>query len=337
MSVRILQGDCRDVLRQIEGGSVHTCVTSPPYFGLRDYGVDGQIGLEASPDAFVDEMVAVFQEVKRVLRDDGTLWLNLGDSYANDGKWGGHTGGKHAKALHASPIGRNKRYTGLKPKDLIGIPWRVAFALQADGWHLRCDIIWQKANPMPESVRDRPTKSHEYIFLLTKQPRYHYEADAILEPVSPNTHARLSQNVAAQVGSERANGGNKTNGNMKAVGRGPKTTEAGTGVKNNESFAAAVCLPVTHRNKRSVWTTSTEAFREAHFATFPPALIEPCILAGCPKGGTVLDPFFGAGTTGLVADRLQRNCIGIELNPDYIAIARRRIEGDAPLLLEAAE
>jgi DNA modification methylase len=334
VSVRILTGDCRKVLRSLPDESVHCVVTSPPYFGLRDYGVAGQIGLEPSPEAFTDELVAVFSEVRRVLRNDGTLWLNLGDSYANDGKWGGETGGKQAylDENNRKRVGREKRVTGLKPKDLIGIPWRVAFALQAAGWWLRSDIVWQKTNPMPESVTDRPTKSHEYLFLLSKAQSYYYDAEAILEPVSPNTHARLSQDVAAQVGSARANGGAKTNGNMKAVGRGPKTTEAGSGIKNNESFAAAVCLPVTQRNKRTVWTTSTAAFKGAHFATFPPDLIEPCIKAGCPKGGAVLDPFGGAGTTGLVADRLGRDAILIELNPEYAGMAERRIRHDAGMM-----
>lgn len=335
MTVRILQGDCRAVLRSLPPGSVQCVVTSPPYFGLRDYGVAGQIGLESSPAAFIAELVAVFREVNRVLRDDGTLWLNLGDSYANDGKWGGHTGGKHVKALHCTPIGRNKKYTGLKPKDLIGIPWAVAFALRDDGWYLRRDIIWHKLNPMPESVRDRPSTAHEYLFLLTKSERYAYDADAIVEPVSPNTHARLAQDVAAQIGSARANGGAKSNGNMKAVGRGPKTQPTGAGIKNNDSFAQAVVLPVTHRNKRSVWPLATEAFSEAHFATFPPALVEPCILAGCPVGGLVLDPFGGAGTTGLVADRLKRDAVLIELNPNYAAMAARRINGDASLFQPA--
>lgn len=325
--------------------SVHCCVTSPPYFGLRDYGVAGQIGLEPTPEAFIEEMVTVFREVRRVLRADGTLWLNLGDSYANDGKWGGHTGGKHVKALHCSPIGRNKRYTGLKPKDLIGIPWEVALALRADGWYLRRDIIWHKLNPMPESVRDRPSTAHEYVFLLSKSERYYYDAEAIVEPVSPNTHMRLSQDVANQVGSDRANGGAKTNGKMKAVGRNShanvdrvprvrKLAAAGSGIKNNDSFNAATCLPVTHRNKRSVWSLATEAFSEAHFATFPPALVEPCILAGSPAGGTVLDPFGGAGTTAMVADRLQRDAIMIELNPEYAAIAERRIRGDAGMFAD---
>lgn len=414
MGVQILQGDCRDVLRTLADQSVHCCVTSPPYFGLRDYGtgqweggdpdcdhrsptmregrnedrptlagsvatnitqliraqhaacgkcgavkVDRQIGLERSPREFVETVVEVFAEVRRTLRDDGTVWLNLGDSYANDGKWGGHTGGKHAKALHASPIGRNKKYTGLKPKDLIGIPWRVAFALQEDGWYLRQDIIWSKPNPMPESVRDRCTKAHEYLFLLTKSEKYFFDQQAILEPSSPNTHARLSQDVQNQMGSDRVPG--KTTGNMKAVARGSwkgseftrgktakhqldrsqseesrKMAQPGSGIKNNSSFDAAMAIMPEKRNKRSVWTVATQPFSEAHFATFPPALIEPCILAGCPPGGTVLDPFFGAGTTGLVADRLQRNCIGIELNPDYEVIARRRIETDAGMFREVS-
>jgi DNA modification methylase len=311
MSVRILQGDCRAVLATLPDESVHCVVTSPPYFGLRDYGVAGQIGLEATPDAFVAEMVAVFREVRRVLRSDGTCWLNLGDSYANDGKWGGHTGGKHVNALHCSPIGRNKRYMGLKPKDLIGIPWRVAFALQADGWWLRQDIIWHKPNPMPESVRDRCTKAHEYLFLLTKSERYFYDAKATAEPVAESSVARLMQpTIESQAGSDRVPG--KTNGTMKAVGS------------------------TQDRNRRSVWTITTQPFSEAHFATFPPELPELCIKAGCPAGGTVLDPFGGAGTTGLVADRLGRDAILIELNPDYASMARNRVHGDAPLFAEVA-
>lgn len=346
MSVRILTGDCRDVLKTLPDESVHCVVTSPPYFGLRDYGVPGQIGLESSPAEFIEEMVAVFSDVRRVLRSDGTLWLNLGDSYANDGKWGGHTGGKHVKALHCSPIGRNKRYTGLKPKDLCGIPWRVALALQADGWWLRQDIIWNKPNPMPESIRDRCTKAHEYIFLLSKSDRYYYDADAIAEPVTGSTIERISQpGLAEQRGSDRVPG--KTNGTMKAVvkrsgnkERKPASARGvpiDTGGKSAGAVAGSVPRQGTTRNKRSVWTVTTQPFSEAHFATFPPALVEPCILAGCPKGGVVLDPFGGAGTTGLVADRLQRNAILIELNPDYAAIARRRLNADAPLFAGAAE
>lgn len=347
MTVRILEGDCRDVLRTLRDESVHCIVTSPPYFGLRDYGVDGQMGLEQTPDEFIAGMVAVFHECRRVLRDDGTLWLNIGDSYANDGKWGGHTGGKHAAVLHASPIGRNKRYTGLKPKDLIGIPWMLVFALRADGWYLRQDIIWSKPNPMPESVGDRCTKAHEYLFLLSKSARYYFDAEAIVEPLAEASIARLTQpNLANQAGSDRVPG--KTNGTMKAVGgKGNRKTFRGGGVYTQGRSFDNDAQPCNDsignepnarglRNKRSVWTVATQPFKEAHFATFPPALIEPCILAGCPQAGTVLDPFGGAGTTGLVADRRQRSAILIELNPEYAEIARRRISGDAPLLVDVA-
>jgi DNA modification methylase len=365
MTVRILRGDCRDVLKTLPAESVHCCITSPPYFGLRDYGVGGQMGLESSPDEFIAGMVEVFREVRRVLREDGTLWLNIGDSYA--GSWGaqsrGNTTGEDKATItgrsplsarqiaahpHTTLTGNRGVGNGVKPKDLIGIPWMLAFALRSDGWYLRQDIIWHKPNPMPESVSDRCTKAHEYVFLLSKSPRYYYDQESILEPVSPNTHARLSQDVLAQDGSDRVPG--KTNGNMKAVGRkasnyrpsGWAESDAGerTGryprPKNNESFDEAMRIMPTARNMRSVWTVTTQPFKEAHFATYPPALIEPCVKAGCPIDGTVLDPFFGAGTTGLVADRLQRNCIGIELNPEYAAIAERRINGDAPLFAEVA-
>lgn len=305
MTIEILQGDCRDVLGSLADGSINCCVTSPPYFGLRDYGVEGQLGLEPTPDEFVSAMVEVFREVRRVLRDDGTLWLNLGDSYANDGKWGGSTGGKHASALHGnSGIGRRLLTTGLKPKDLIGIPWRVAFALQADGWYLRQDIIWHKPNPMPESVTDRCTKAHEYIFLFAKSERYYFDADAIKEQAVSN-HAS----------------GNGFKGRQGGAIHMPMSGGAGT---------ADQWLPGGMRNRRSVWTVSTKPFKGAHFATFPPDLIDPCVLAGCPVDGTVLDPFFGAGTTGLVAQKHGRNCVGIELNPDYIAIANERL-GLAPV------
>jgi len=354
MTVKILTGDCRAVLKDLADESVHCVVTSPPYWGLRDYGVNGQLGLETTPEKFTEELVAVFRAVRRVLRSDGTVWINLGDSYSGSGKGGNPEAGKQSTNKRSQTIGvlygktgesaRNAAVTnvsrrltsdlGYPAKQLMGIPWRVAFALQADGWWLRQDIIWSKPNPMPESVTDRCTKAHEYLFLLSKSGRYYFDQEAILEPVGQNTHARLSQDVMAQVGSARANGGLKTNGAMKAVGRTPKTQPAGQGIKNNESFAAACSMPVTQRNKRSVWEVTTQGFSGAHFATFPPALIEPCILAGCPKGGTVLDPFGGAGTTGLVADRLGRNAILIELNPEYAEMARRRIKADAPLFAE---
>ncbi|WP_428968261.1 DNA-methyltransferase [Sphingomonas sp. Xoc002] len=351
MTVRILEGDCRVVLASIADASVNCCVTSPPYFGLRDYGVDGQMGLEASPDEFIAGMVEVFREVRRVLRDDGTLWLNIGDSYA--GSWGAQGHGpspssamsRHQMANHPQKSTRTGalRGDGIKAKDLIGIPWMLAFALRADGWHLRQDIIWSKPNPMPESVQDRCTKAHEYLFLLSKGPRYHFDQDAIAEPISAASVARLSQNVEAQAGSERVPG--KTNGTMKAVGRGGRNAFRGQGAERGGDSGPAnrdgrdmrgVGTGPT-RNKRSVWDVATQPFKEAHFATFPPALVEPCILAGCPAGGVVIDPFFGAGTTGLVADRLQRDCIGIELNPAYSEIARRRIGADGGMFAELSD
>jgi DNA modification methylase len=304
MSTQILQGDCRDLLKTLPDASVHCVVTSPPYFGLRDYGVDGQIGLEASPDAFVAEMVAVFREVRRVLRDDGTLWLNLGDSYnsgASGGLGGSTLGGGQNNQRVSNRSGRGL-VDALKPKDLIGAPWRVAFALQADGWYLRQDIIWHKPNPMPESVTDRCTKSHEYVFLMSKSARYFYDAAAIAEEgVIP------AGTKAAKGSVERFN--------TLGVNSRPPEYKIYDGM----------------RNARSVWTIATQPFREAHFATFPPDLAERCIKAGCPVGGTVLDPFGGAGTTGLVADRLQRSAILIELNPVYASMAKKRLEGDAPL------
>jgi DNA modification methylase len=335
MSISIIIGDCREQLQLMESQSVNCCVTSPPYFGLRDYGVDGQIGLEPTPDAFVAEMVNVFREVRRVLRDDGTLWLNLGDTYANDGKCGGETGGKqhYLGEANRTRVGRERRHTGLKPKDLIGIPWMVAFALRTDGWWLRQEIIWAKPNPMPESVRDRCTKAHEQVFLLTKSARYYFDADAIKERASENTNARLPGNKRHSAAEEYEGGDEKhrTKGGLVSYAE-RKRAATGSGVKNNDSFDAAMAVMPSHRNKRSVWTVGSEPFSEAHFATFPPALIEPMILAGCPKSGTVLDPFGGAGTTGLVADRLGRNAVLIELNPSYAEMTRRRISGDAPLL-----
>jgi len=305
---KILQGDCRQTLKSLPDESVNCCVTSPPYFGLRDYGCEDQIGLEQTPDAFVEELVEVFREVKRVLRDDGTLWLNLGDSYASNPASGGSqsskmTGGEHKR----TPTSPYRRPEGLKHKDLIGIPWRVAFALQADGWYLRQDIIWHKPNPMPESVQDRCTKAHEYIFLLSKSARYFYDIKSVMEPVASGTVARLSQpTISQQVGSDRVPG--KTNGNMKAVG----STET--------------------RNRRSVWTVTTKPYSGAHFATFPPDLIEPCILAGSPRGGFVLDPFGGSGTTAQVAMENNRSAILCELNPEYVGLINERLHGITPTL-----
>jgi len=305
----IYEGDCIETMKQWEAGCVQTCITSPPYYGLRDYGHEGQIGLEETPEAFVAKMVEVFREVKRVLRDDGTLWLNLGDSYtaggsnrngigSNDANWGK---GDSIKRKMKHRQNDKKILKGCKPKDLIGIPWMVAFALRADGWYLRQDIIWHKPNPMPESVTDRCTKAHEYIFLLSKSQKYYFDNEAIKEEsVHYATDARADK------------------GNIRYEG---KRTIDPSGKNGQESF---VTINET-RNKRSVWTVTTKPYSGAHFATFPQDLIEPCIKAGCPPNGIVLDPFMGAGTTAVVARKLGRNYIGTELNQEYINIAEQRI------------
>ena len=305
-------GDCRETMRAwaADGVRAQMCVTSPPYFGLRDYGHPGQIGLEQTPEAYIAAMVEVFRCVRDVLADDGTLWLNIGDSYAattrnlgrNDAgrNFTGGGGNKEGSGNPGRQGSARANMSGLKPKDLIGIPWMLAFALRADGWYLRQDIIWHKPNPMPESVRDRCTKAHEYIFLLSKSDRYYFDHEAIKEPVAASTVARLSQpNLANQAGSDRVPG--KTNGNMKAVGNGET------------------------RNRRGVWTVATRPYKGAHFATFPPALIEPCILAGSRPGDIVLDPFMGSGTTAAVALQHGRQYLGCELNPAYQPLQDARI------------
>ncbi len=398
-------GDVRDVLRRMiaDGVKVNTIVTSPPYWGLRSYLPAGhpdktrEIGSEPTLAEFLTTMVGVFDLCRQVLADDGTMWVNMGDSYA--GSWGAQSrdhAGKHAgnesdisanqiKAaqIRESGTGSLTRTPGLKSKDLMGQPWRLAFALQDAGWWLRQDIIWHKPAPMPESVNDRCTKAHEYIFLLSKQERYYYDFEAMQEPVSASTHARLSQNVLAQKGSERAHAGAKTNGTMKAVGRGTnisqgvgrregppgnpaetpkaglatsgndgayadgksermgrgagwrKLAEAGSGTKNNDSMDEALAVMPTTRNRRSVWTVPSEPFSGAHFATFPRKLIEPCILAGAPVGGVVLDIFIGSGTTAQVAEALGRQFIGVELNKAYKPLQDERLAQTA-LILEAA-
>ncbi len=326
---RLIRADVLDGLSQLPDESVHCVVTSPPYWDLRDYGTDGQIGLEATPEEYVERMVAVFREVHRVLRSDGTLWLNMGDSYMSGSRGNGGSGSKSPlqRRNRGSYFRRSSRYTpprcALPAKNLIGMPWRLAFALQADGWWLRADIIWVKPCPMPESVKDRPTKAHEYVFLLSKSARYCYDAKAIREPVTGNAHARGDGvNPKARVPS----GWDTGPGNHKARrGRYPRS-------KQNESFSGAVNELVSDRNKRSVWTIASEPFPDAHFATFPIKLVEPCVLAGCPEGGVVLDPFCGSGTTGVVALRADRRFVGIELNEQYVEMARRRIGEDAPLL-----
>jgi DNA modification methylase len=344
----IIQGDALTVLREFSDESVNCCVTSPPYWGLRDYGVDGQLGLEKTPEEYVVRLVEIFEEVRRVLRKDGTCWVNLGDSYYNY-RPGGVSQTKQTLAKHNGGIVKEsaKRGTiieGLKEKDLIGIPWRVAFALQAAGWWLRQDIIWSKPNPMPESVRDRCTKAHEYIFLLTKNQRYYFDQDAVKEQMADSSFTRLGQDIDHQIGSTRVPG--KNNGNMKAVGerfyRRDRTEENGftRRKKYDKSQGGGGSSFVGHsgnydnegnligdgrRNKRSVWEISTQSFKEAHFATYPEKLVEPCILAGCPEGGTVLDPFHGSGTTGVVALNHCRKYIGIELKQEYIDISAPRI------------
>ena len=306
---RVIIGDCIEGIRTLPDQSVHTCVTSPPYFGLRDYGMAGQIGLEDTPDAFVARLVDVFREVRRVLRDDGTLWLNLGDSYAGGG--GNSPNAPSSATSKSGKYGDALKEGGIRPqgvikaKDLIGIPWRVAFALQADGWYLRQDIIWHKPNPMPESVTDRCTKAHEYVFLLSKSARYFYDADAIKEPVSDNEVTRARNN--------RADKGIVGPADLHGTGFG----QSGQGGWERAGVSA--------RNRRSVWTVATKPYAGAHFATFPPDLIEPCILAGSPVGGTVLDPFGGSGTTAGVAMRNGRNAILCELNPEYAALMPERI------------
>jgi len=308
---------------------------------LQRYFVRAEIGLEPTLREFIANMVEVFELCRQLLADDGTLWLNMGDSYAANRSYQ-VSDNKNPGAIAMGHQSRTRPPEGLKRKDLIGIPWRLAFALQADGWYLRQDIIWHKPNPMPESVTDRCTKAHEYLFLLTKRERYYFDQDAILEPVSLNTHARVSQNVAEQIGSERANGGAKTNGNMNAVWRKPGNTERVrdvgiggnarprkaapncSGIKNNESFDSALTIMPDKRNKRSVWTIPTESYSEAHFATFPKALVEPCILAGSRPGDIIFDPFLGSGTVAQVAQRLGRHWIGCELNPEYIDLQHDR-------------
>ncbi|MBU2704131.1 DNA modification methylase [Sporomusaceae bacterium BoRhaA] len=329
IDIQIINDDCIRALRRLSAKSIHCCVTSPPYWGLRDYGVVGQMGLEETPEEYIAKMVQAFREVWRVLRDDGTLWLNLGDSYA--------TGTKAERQQSKNPgVGANNLAAqnsvrrigtpkGLKTKDLVGIPWMVAFALRADGWYLRSDIIWAKSNPMPESVTDRPTKAHEYIFLLSKSANYYYDAEAIAEPVTKSTVKRLNQDVEHQIGSARVL--DKTNGNMKAVAPrfgGNKYTRDPDAFYRTKS--GNIYEYHDKRNKRTVWTVATKPYKEAHFATYPPELIEPCILAGCPVGGIVLDPFVGSGTTLEVAAKLGRNSVGIELNPDYINLIEKRVK-----------
>lgn len=320
---QILVGDCRETMRRMPDKSVHLIVTSPPYFGLRDYDNPDQIGLETTPEEFVAAMVEVFREARRVLRDDGNLYLNLGDSYSVKSTYNAaqslHTENNWKQAGESRNTACYERTCGVPAKNLLGIPWRVAFALQADGWILREDIVWRKPNAMPESAKDRCTRQHEFLFHFTKSPRYFYDHEAIKEDAVTKHRSKWTDG-----GSEKQ--------------RGHSRRHAGFNGRYAERIAKEGAP--TKRNKRSVWDIATKPFKEAHFATYPPELIEPCILAGSPRGGVVLDPFFGAGTTGLVAKRHGRSYIGCELNPDYVAIARRRINppvdlSDDPLLFFA--
>lgn len=388
MTVRILIGDVFDLLAELPSDSVDCCVTSPPYWGLRDYGVDGQIGMEATLCEHLDVMVRVFDEVRRVLKPEGTLWLNYGDCYATkpNGRSAAATkaaggddrtfrdkpfstagpiyvpeGERDRRGSHSTLTGATGAYARahrgvgmLKPKDLCMIPNRLAIALQDAGWWVRSEIVWGKPNPMPDSSgRYRPSTAHEKLFLLTKSAKSYYDSEAVRMPAAEASLARWAQDVENQEGSGRANAGRKTNGNLKAVG-GPRSDKQRGHSCRHQGFNER-CDGMTKAEQQAngrllrnyepdlspiippeVWEIATAAFSEAHFATFPPALVAPCLLAGCPAGGTVLDPFGGAGTTGLVADRMQRDAILIELNPEYAAIARRRISADASLLTEVA-
>jgi DNA modification methylase len=334
-------GDNRDSMRKMladgYAGKIQTIITSPPYWGLRDYGVDGQLGQEPTLREFLANMVEVFDLCRELLAEDGTLWLNMGDSYASKGGQGPMTGKQFEGRARANDniclSNRSAGTDGLKSKDLCGQPWRLAFAMQDAGWYLRQDIIWHKPNPMPESIKDRCTKSHEYLFLLAKSERYYYDFEAMQEPVNGGAHARRTTKMPD--GWDTGPGGHGSihrNGRQKGE---RKLAEAGSGTKNNDSFDAAMAVMPETRNRRSVWTIPTESFSEAHFATFPQALVEPCILAGSRPGDIVFDPFLGSGTVAQVAQNLGRKWLGCELNPEYIKLqgSRTRQQG---LILEVA-
>lgn len=341
MTVRILIGDVREQLRLLPADHFDCVVTSPPYWGLRDYGVAGQIGLEPTLGEHLAVMVDVFNEVRRVMKPTATLWLNYGDCYATTPN--GRSAADTKAAGNDDRTFRDKPFSTiggvLKAKDLCMIPNRLAIALQEAGWYVRSEIIWHKPNPMPESIKDRPGCSHEKVWLLSKASRYFYDYEAVRQPLTSSSISRLNQDVEAQSGSGRANGGAKTNGPMKAVvAKYANVHRTKANLDDPDGMVASVVDKYGETaNLRNVWTIATAAFSEAHFATFPPELAERCIKAGCPAGGLVLDPFGGAGTVGLVADRLQISSVLIELNPEYATMAERRIHNDAPLFVEAAE
>lgn len=322
----IREGHTLDTLRQMPDQTAQCCITSPPYWNLRDYGHTNQIGQESTPDQYVANLVEVFAEVRRVLRDDGTLWLNIGDTY---NAYNGNSGPSKSKVDQVGsarntqrpklPKGHGLLVPDLKQKDLIGIPWLLAFALRTDGWYLRSEIVWAKPNPMPESVTDRPTKSHEQIFLLTKSPRYYYDANAIREPA-----------VKGDAGSRFDTGKTATHQLDRAQTQ--ESRRPGVDTKGGNQANGTIPYDGETRNRRSVWTIGTQPFKGAHFAVFPPQLVEPMIMAGTKPGDLVIDPFSGSGTTGLVALRHDRSYIGMELNPEYAELSRARIRDDAPLL-----
>ena len=328
----ILIGNASDVIKSLPDESVNCIVTSPPYYGLRDYGVDGQIGLEPTLKEYLDKMVLLFDGLRRVLRKDGTCWVNMGDSYSYSGKCETKTG-KQATNKGSVKPGRDMTSEGMLPKNLMGVPWRLAFALQDAGWYLRSDIIWHKPNPMPESVTDRPTKAHEYIFLLTKSDRYWYDADAVKEKAAGGI-LKVPEGWDNTVG-------NGSHGSIKK-GRVPGANSRVNVARNHggacpsqrdESSLSVSALGIAEtRNARTVWTIPVSGYTKAHFATFPPEIPKRCILAGCPEGGTVLDPFAGSGTTIAVAKAIGRIAIGIELNPEYAEMARQRVGDTTPSL-----
>jgi DNA modification methylase len=335
LTVRILQGDCREVLRALPDESVHCVVTSPPYWRQRDYGVSGQLGLEMTPEDYIADLTAIMRDVRRVLRSDGTAWVNIGDKWASGGNGGGGSfmeqradawaHAKQSKGWRSPP-------SGYKDKDLVGLPFMLAFAMRADGWFWRQCNVWGKPNGMPESVSDRSTISHEYVLHFSKSNDYWYDADAARTPCAPSSETRLAQNVEVQAGSVRANGGAKTNGPMKAVRRSDKQrghSRRHQGFNERWDAMEREAQLADGANLRSVWWIAPAQYRDAHYAVMPDLLAEICMTCGCPKGGMVLDPFGGAGTTGLVADRLGRDAILIELNPEYVAMAERRLHKDA--------
>ena len=306
---RILCGDALEMLRTLPDNSVHCCVTSPPYYALRDYGVDGQIGREDTPAQYVARLTDVFSEVRRVLRPSGTLWLNIADTYAGKGNQGDSVDLKYPNGRTGQTVAINRRVEGCKAKDMIGIPWMLAFALRDSGWYLRSDIIWMKANPMPESCKDRPSRCYEHVFLLTKSRSYYYDAAAIAEPVAESTPMRM----------RRKFGKNKYSAGIPGQAHQHLNDYRPNGYAEED-------IPLL-RNKRDVWQINSVPYKGAHFAAYPPKLVETCLLAGCPQDGIVLDPFLGSGTTAAVAKQMGRHYIGIELNPDYCELAKQRIGG----------